>query len=104
AAAEAACMRRVSWRYFARLVFLCTAGAARLYAASAAAEAGPLGAPGFHPTVEHPFGWRGDGGGRFVGATPVTEWSTTKNVRWSTEVGSSYSSPILTEQAVIVTS
>lgn len=64
----------------------------------------PLGAPEFRPTMEQPFGWRGDGNGRFPGATPVTEWSETKNVRWSTVVGSSYSSPIVTERFALVTS
>jgi len=34
----------------------------------------------------------------------VTEWSARKNVRWSTFVGRSYSSPILTEEFVCVTS
>src|SRR6188768_1479102 len=64
----------------------------------------PLGAPAFRPSVERSFGWRGDGSGRFPGATPVTEWSETKNVRWSTVVGSSYSSPVVTERCVFVTS
>jgi outer membrane protein assembly factor BamB len=67
-------------------------------------SASPLGAAGFRATVEHPFGWRGDGSGRFPGAMPVTDWSTTKNVRWSTDVGSSYSSPIVTDGSVFVTS
>jgi hypothetical protein len=64
----------------------------------------PLGSPDFRPTPSQPFGWRGDGTGRFPGATPPTEWSPTKNVRWSAKVGKSYSSPILTDQLVIVTS
>ena len=64
----------------------------------------PLGAPEFRATGERPFGWRGDGSGRFPGATPVTTWSATANVRWSPVVGRSYSSPIITEQFVLVTS
>src|SRR4051812_34549688 len=63
-----------------------------------------LGSVGFRATPERPFGWRGDGSGRFPGATPVTEWSPTKNVRWSTLVGRSYSSPIVTGEFVFVTS
>jgi outer membrane protein assembly factor BamB len=63
-----------------------------------------LGSAGFRATPERPFGWRGDGSGRFPGATPVTEWSPTKNVRWNALVGRSYSSPILTEEFVFVTS
>ena len=64
----------------------------------------PLGSAEFRPTLERPFGWRGDGTGRFPGATPPAEWSATKNVRWSTVVGRSYSSPVLTDQCVLVTS
>ena len=64
----------------------------------------PLGSADFAPSPERPFGWRGDGSGRFLGATPATAWSVTKNVRWKTVVGSGYSSPILTEKLAIVTS
>ena len=42
--------------------------------------------------------------GRVPGPTPVTEWSETRNVRWSTDVGRSYSSPIVTDKFVFVTS
>jgi hypothetical protein len=35
----------------------------------------PLGSPGFYPSPERPVGWRGDGSGRFPGATPPTVWS-----------------------------
>ena len=63
-----------------------------------------LGGPDSRPTLARPFGWRGDGSGRFPGATPVTNWSATKNVRWSTVVGRSYSSPILTDKLVLVMS
>ena len=34
-----------------------------------------LGSPDFYPSPEHPVGWRGDGSGRFPGATPPTKWS-----------------------------
>lgn len=56
------------------------------------------------PAPARPFGWRGDGSGRFPDATPATEWSATKNVRWRAVVGKSYSSPIVAGDAVIVTS
>jgi outer membrane protein assembly factor BamB len=69
-----------------------------------AEEPAALGAPAYRPSIERPFGWRGDGSGRFPGATPVTEWSGTKNVRWSAVVGNSYSSPVVTERSVFVTS
>jgi outer membrane protein assembly factor BamB len=51
-----------------------------------------------------PFGWRGDGSGRYPDATPPLEWSPKKNVRWKTAVGGSYASPILTAQHVILAS
>lgn len=49
-------------------------------------------------------GWRGDGSGRYPDATPATQWSATRNVRWNTTVGKSYSSPIVTDRHVFVTS
>jgi outer membrane protein assembly factor BamB len=62
----------------------------------------------FSPPVpispSRPFGWRGDGTGRYPDATPVLEWSPTKNVKWTAPVGKSHSSPILTEKCVLVTS
>jgi outer membrane protein assembly factor BamB len=78
--------------------------AAALLLALAAPTESPLGSAEYHPTPERPFGWRGDGTGRYPGATPVTEWSLTKNVRWSATVGRGYSSPILTDTRVLVTS
>ncbi len=36
------------------------------------------GSPQFFPSPEHPLGWRGDGSGRFPGATPPTVWG-----RWA---------------------
>jgi outer membrane protein assembly factor BamB len=74
------------------------------FAGVALAAEPPLGSADFIPSAERPFGWRGDGTGRFPAADPPTVWSDTKNVRWSTVIGSAYSSPILTEQLVIVAS
>src|SRR5947209_2184112 len=37
-------------------------------------SAAELGSPEFTPSAEHPIGWRGDGTGRFPGATPPLEW------------------------------
>ena len=54
--------------------------------------------------ADEPFGWRGDGSGRFPSATPVTSWSETKNVRWIAPVGSGHASPILTDKYVLVLS
>src|SRR4051812_38958448 len=35
-----------------------------------AAPVVPLGSPAFQPAPERPVGWRGDGTGRYPGATP----------------------------------
>ncbi len=64
----------------------------------------PLGADDYSPSLDRPFGWRGDGSGRFSGANPPTEWSSTKKVRWNTLVGFGFSSPILTQKLAFVTS
>ena len=72
--------------------------------APAKTSSAPLGSVGFAPSMERAVGWRGDGSGRFPGATPATEWSMTKNVRWMTVVGGGYSSPIVTDQFAFVTS
>lgn len=37
----------------------------------------PLGSIEFVPTPERPLGWRGDGTGKFPGATPPVEWGRT---------------------------
>jgi outer membrane protein assembly factor BamB len=50
-----------------------------------------------------PVGWRGDGSGLYLAATPVTRWSATENVRWKAEVGTGQSSPIVIGQRVFVT-
>src|SRR5690349_7490574 len=61
----------------------------------------PMGAPDFYPSIEHPVGWRGDGTGRFPGATPPTTWSRTdqgekKNIVWETKLPCySWSTPII---------
>ena len=41
---------------------------------ASAADPAPLGAANFLPTPENPIGWRGDGTGRYPGATPPKEW------------------------------
>ncbi len=74
-----------------------------LLLALAGSEA-PLGSPDFRATAQRPFGWRGDGSGRYPAATPALEWSPTKNVRWSVEVGSGYASPVLAGDLVVVAS
>jgi len=93
-------MRKCPRLFLAALVFI---SAASVTAWSAETTA-TLGSPDFRPTLQRPFGWRGDGSGRFPGATPPTEWSATHNVRWATLVGRSFSCPIVTDKFVFVTS
>jgi hypothetical protein len=62
----------------------------------------PLGAADYRPSSQHPFGWRGDGTGRFPAATPPAEWSAIKNVRWKVVVGRGYASPIFAGDLVVV--
>lgn len=73
-----------------------------LLAAASFAEDAPLGSADWVPTRHHPFGWRGDGTGRFPGATPPLHWCVEKNIRWSAQVGTTYSSPILTARHILV--
>jgi outer membrane protein assembly factor BamB len=51
-----------------------------------------------------PFGWRGDGSGRFPDAAPPTEWAPARNVRWCATVGKGYASPIVVGDRVVVAS
>jgi hypothetical protein len=57
----------------------------------------PLGDADFAPSPAHPVGYRGDGSGRFIGATPVTEfdYATGKNIVWKTPVDMSDGGAIL---------
>jgi outer membrane protein assembly factor BamB len=66
-----------------------------LPAQEAAATAAQLGSADFRPTSEHPLGYRGDGTGRYPGASdPCREWSEHAieagpdvNLRWKTPLG-----------------
>ena len=80
---------------------------------ASAAPPAPLGAPSFLPTPDQPVGWRGDGTGRYPGATPPLEWSigkdlTGKNVAWVTQLpfhhgGSGASQPIVVGNRIYFT-
>lgn len=51
------------------------------------------------------IGWRTDGTGRYPTATPVVEWSATKNVVWKTKMPSwSNSTPVLVGDRIFVCS
>lgn len=72
-----------------------------------------IGAPDFQPSSEHPVGFRGDGTGRYPGATrPTTAWMSNgdvtegkyqnKNILWKTELkGFTESTPIVVGDRVI---
>ena len=50
------------------------------------------------------FGWRRNGSGHFTDATPPTEWSDKKNIKWRAKVGAGTSSPVIAGDRIIVTS
>ena len=55
---------------------VCLAIALMIGAAVVAEPAGPpMGSPDFRASPERPMGWRGDGTGRFSGATPPAHWT-----------------------------
>lgn len=70
---------------------------------TALASSTTLGAPDFEASPAHPFGWRGDGSGRFPDATPPLE-RTADNLRWNAKVGASYSSPVLSGKYIFIVS
>ncbi len=72
-----------------------------------------LGSPYFHPTPEQPVGWRGDGTGRYPGATPPTTWEMRRNgsafaakgMLWGQPLPSTtVSSPIIVGDRIFLTS
>ncbi|HEV7403924.1 MAG TPA: PQQ-binding-like beta-propeller repeat protein, partial [Chthoniobacteraceae bacterium] len=78
----------------------------------AAAGAAPLGSGQFAPSPESPLGWRGDGTGRFPGATGPTAWErkagpdgyTTKGIVWMTPLpNNGVSSPIVVGDRIFLT-
>ena len=88
--------------------FAITAPAASLDAAGAL-----LGSLKFAPTPERPIGWRGDGSGRYPGATPPTAWSRTTNgdgyattgIVWMTPLpNASAATPIIVGDRIFLTS
>jgi hypothetical protein len=85
-----------------------TTGAAR--AAETPANPGtppPLGHKDFHPSLQCPIGFRGDGSGHFPGATPPVTWNalTGEGVVWKTTLpGMSFSSAIVVGRKVFAVS
>jgi len=65
-----------------------------------------LGHPDFQVSPEHPVGFRGDGSGRFPGATPPVAWDLAKGtgVKWNVAIpGKSVSSVIVVGKKVFAT-
>jgi outer membrane protein assembly factor BamB len=72
----------------------------------------PLGSPKFAPTAENPVGWRGDGTGRYPGATPPTVWErkrngnnyATKNIAWMSRLpAGGVSCPVIVGDRIFLT-
>ena len=107
------CSRIVSQRVFvlgAWLAFVSTTIAA---APTTKAAAAPLGSTKFAPSSDHPIGWRGDGTGRYPGATPPTSWErttngngyATKGVVWMAPLPNlSTATPIIVGEKIFLTS
>lgn len=82
-----------------------------VFALETAADA-PLGSAAFVPSTERPVGWRGDGSGRFPGATPPMKWErkrngsgyATQNILWAAQLpNTALSSPVIAGDRVFVT-
>ena len=98
---------RISCRLITAVLLMATSSLA--FAQSAV----PLGSPKYLPTPEESIGWRGDGTGRYPGATPPTIWSRkrsvagyeTKGILWATPLPEqSAASPIVVGKSIFVTS
>jgi len=64
----------------------------------------PVKATPAEPSILPPsyFGWRRDGTGHFPDASPPTEWSEKKNIKWQATVGAGHSSPVVVDDRVFV--
>ena len=92
------------------LIALC---APALAAPPKPAVTAPLGSVKFQPAPEQPVGWRGDGTGRYPGATPPTSWErkvsgdayTTKGIVWMVPLPNiGVSMPIVVGDRIFLTS
>ena len=81
--------------------------------ATAKTSSAPLGSMGFEPSMERAVGWRGDGSGRFPGATPPTSWErmtngngyTTKGIVWMVPLPNiGVGSPVIVGDRIFLTS
>jgi outer membrane protein assembly factor BamB len=100
-------------RHAALLLVFLAASTWITIASGQAPSGGPLGSPSFFPSPQRPIGWRGDGSGRFPGATPPTFWQrkrvgagyAAKGIVWMTPLpNTSVSSPIIVGDRIFLTS
>jgi outer membrane protein assembly factor BamB len=83
------------------------------FAATKADASAALGSIKFAPSPDHPIGWRGDGTGRYPGATPPTSWErrtnasgyTTKGIAWMAPMpNTGVATPIVVGDKIFLTS
>ncbi len=95
------------------LLFLALAALLATLFPSPTTAAAPLGSPTFKPSPDQPVGWRGDGTGRYPGATPPTSWQrkrdggdfTSKGILWMSPLPNTcVSSPIVVGDRIFLTS
>ena len=75
---------RAHWWLFAVALEIAALSVASAATPKTNAKADPnaqLGSPTFRPTPDRPVGWRGDGSGRYPGATPPTTWECKRQRR-----------------------
>lgn len=94
------------------LALILAAGSMFLVGAAVVAPVIPLGTPQAGPSPQRPVGWRGDGTGRYPGATPPIIWDrkknesgySTKNIVWMTPLPNiGVSMPIIVGERIFLT-
>jgi outer membrane protein assembly factor BamB len=101
-------------KFLARLLILAMplAAGTSARALSSSPPSAPLGSPKFAPSPERPLGWRGDGSGRYPGATPPTSWErkksgagyATRGILWAAPLpNTGVSCPIIVGNRIFIT-
>jgi outer membrane protein assembly factor BamB len=94
------------------LILLGLGGRANTVDAGEPSGTAPLGSAKFLPTPDNPVGWRGDGTGRYPGATPPTSWErrkggsgyVTRNILWMARLPNwGVSCPIVVGERIFIT-
>ena len=81
-------------RLFGFAVLLHMVNTTLFAAAPKTAAPEPLGSAKFSPTADYPVGWRGDGSGRYPGATPPTSWERRTNANGYATKGIAWMAPL----------